>query len=786
MSTAHHTHPTTEPSATWTCPMHPEVTSDQPGSCPKCGMYLEPVDGGDPSPAVHEHTEHAPTHPDATRQPSDTGHAPDPTGAGQRKYTCPMHPEIIRDEPGACPICGMALEPVMAGLDDGPNVELVDMRRRFTLAAVLSAVVVVLAMAPHLLPQIDQVLPARTSQWLQLALSVPVVWWAGWPFFQRGARSLVSRHLNMFTLVALGVAMSWGYSVVAVAAPDLFPAAMHEAPGTVGVYFEAAAVIVTLVLLGQVLELRARDQTSGAIRSLLDLSPTTAHLVTADDTTRDVEVADLAPGDLVRILPGEKISVDGTVAEGSCYVDESMITGEPVPVEKKAGDHVTGGTIATGGTIVVEATELGADSMVARIVDLVAQAQRSRAPIQGLVDRISAWFVPIVIAIAAAAFITWLLVGPQPRLPYAIVVFVSVLIIACPCALGLATPMSIMVGIGRGATEGVLVRNAEALERLEKVDTLVVDKTGTLTQGHPSLVRQQAAAGHDPAEVLRLGASIEANSEHPLAHAVAAAAKDGHLRLAAVDDFTAHPGGGVGGTVEGKHLLIGSVAFVEAQGITTHALRDEVEGVRRDGATAVLVAVDGELVGLWGIADPIKPTTQQAITDLRQRGIDVVMLTGDNQVTARAIADQLGIDQVIADVLPDQKHQVVEQLKRAGHVVAMAGDGVNDAPALAAADVGIAMGTGSDVAIESAHVTLLGGDLAGLVRARDLSSATMRNVRQNLVFAFAYNVLGIPVAAGILYPATGMLLSPVIAAAAMALSSVSVITNSLRIRRLQA
>ena len=753
-ATATHDHTTR-----YTCPMHPEVTSDHPGRCPKCGMFLQPADGGDAPAAQHHDHQHP------TGEPAVVAGA---VAAGD--WTCPMHPEVRSDGPGDCPICGMALERVSAGLDDGPNQELVDMRRRFRVAAVLSVPLVAMVMVPMVL---GRALPGSVAPWLELALSTPVVWWAGWPFFVRGAKSVVSRHLNMFTLVSLGVGAAWLYSVVAVLAPGLFPSGMRAMDGRVGTYFEAAAVIITLVLLGQVLELRARDQTSGAIRTLLDLSPATAHRIGADGTETDVPAAELQLGDRCRVRPGEKVPADGTVVDGHAYVDESMITGEPVPVDKSPGDRVIGGTIIQGGSLVVEATGLGADSTLARIVDLVSQAQRSRAPIQGLVDKISAVFVPVVIAVALATFGLWL----------AIVAAVSVLIIACPCALGLATPMSIMVGVGRGASEGVLVKNAEALERLQKVDTLVVDKTGTLTQGRPSLVDQQGVDGHEDARTLLLAAAVEAGSEHPLARAVVDAARQTGRTVPAASDFAAHPGGGVSATVDGQHVLVGSPAFLGSQHVDTHALDAVVEAYRRRGATAIVVAVDGRPASVLAIADPLKATTAGAIEDLRRRGMKVVMLTGDNATTARAIADELRIDQVVADVLPDQKHGHVQALQAQGHTVVMAGDGVNDAPALAVADVGVAMGTGTDVAIESADVTLLGGDLAALVKARDLSVDTMRNIRQNLVFAFVYNVVGIPLAAGALYPAFGWLLSPVIAAAAMALSSVSVITNSLRLRR---
>jgi len=678
----------------------------------------------------------------------------------------------------------MALEPVTVSLDDGPSPELRDMTRRLWVAAPLSLVILVVAMAPHLLAGPSMLMEGRTWQWVQLALSVPAVWWAGWPFFVRGVASVRARSLNMFTLVALGVSMAWLYSVVAVLAPGLFPPTLRQVDGTIGVYFEAAAVIVALVLVGQVLELRAREKTSGAIRALLELAPATARRVGPDGTEVEVAIDELHTGDQVRVRPGEKVPVDGIVASGAAFVDESMITGEPVPVEKSTGEAVVGGTIAQGGSLVIEATGLGADSVLSRIVAMVAQAQRSRAPIQGLADRVAAWFVPAVILVAVASFVVWLLVGPQPRLTYAIVVAVSVLIIACPCALGLATPMSVMVGVGRGASEGVLVKNAAALERMEKVDTVVVDKTGTLTRGRPSLTTTLSLTGMAPERALGLAAAAEAGSEHPLARAIATAAPTpAHPLL--VTDFTAHPGGGVTASVDGNAVTLGSPAFLATRGIDTVDITNQIEQLRSTGATVVAFAVDGITAALFAIEDEIKDTTPQAITQLHDQGLRVVMLTGDNATTARAVAARLGIDEVEADVLPDQKHEVVRRLQGAGHVVAMAGDGVNDAPALAAADVGIAMGTGTDIAIESAGLTLLGGDLTGIVRARQLSRATMRNIRQNLVFAFVYNVVGIPLAAGILYPTLGWLLSPIIAAAAMALSSVSVITNALRLRRVR-
>lgn len=774
----------------YTCPMHPDVPRDVPGRCPRCGMNLVAASADDAAgdgDASHEHH-----HGASAPQPTDHGDAATqaPPSAGSPaitadvEYTCPMHPEIRRDAPGSCPICGMALEPVTVSLDDGPSPELRDMTRRLWVAAPLSLVILVVAMAPHLLAGPSMLMEGRTWQWVQLALSVPAVWWAGWPFFVRGVASVRARSLNMFTLVALGVSMAWLYSVVAVLAPGLFPPTLRQVDGTIGVYFEAAAVIVALVLVGQVLELRAREKTSGAIRALLELAPATARRVGPDGTEVEVAIDELHTGDQVRVRPGEKVPVDGIVASGAAFVDESMITGEPVPVEKSTGEAVVGGTIAQGGSLVIEATGLGADSVLSRIVAMVAQAQRSRAPIQGLADRVAAWFVPAVILVAVASFVVWLLVGPQPRLTYAIVVAVSVLIIACPCALGLATPMSVMVGVGRGASEGVLVKNAAALERMEKVDTVVVDKTGTLTRGRPSLTTTLSLTGMAPERALGLAAAAEAGSEHPLARAIATAAPTpAHPLL--VTDFTAHPGGGVTASVDGNAVTLGSPAFLATRGIDTVDITNQIEQLRSTGATVVAFAVDGITAALFAIEDEIKDTTPQAITQLHDQGLRVVMLTGDNATTARAVAARLGIDEVEADVLPDQKHEVVRRLQGAGHVVAMAGDGVNDAPALAAADVGIAMGTGTDIAIESAGLTLLGGDLTGIVRARQLSRATMRNIRQNLVFAFVYNVVGIPLAAGILYPTLGWLLSPIIAAAAMALSSVSVITNALRLRRVR-
>ena len=696
-------------------------------------------------------------------------------------YTCPMHPEIRQVGPGSCPICGMALEPVTVTAETGPNPELVDMTRRFWIGVVLAVPVVALEMGGHL-TNLHMLLGQQLSNWLQLVLATPVVLWAGWPFFVRGWNSVVTRNLNMFTLIALGTGVAWLYSVVATVAPGIFPAAFRGMDGSVAVYFEAAAVITVLVLLGQVLELRAREQTSGAIRALLDLAPKTARRIKTDGSEEEVTLDLIGIGDRLRVRPGEKVPVDGSVIEGRSAIDESMVTGESMPLTKEVGDRVIGGTINRSGGLVIEAEKIGRDTMLARIVQMVADAQRSRAPIQRLADRVASWFVPLVILVAVLAFVAWSIWGPDPRLAFGLVAAVTVLIIACPCALGLATPMSIMVGVGRGAGAGVLIKNAEALERMEKVDTLVVDKTGTLTQGKPSVTAVRTASNVTEDELLRLAASLERGSEHPLAVAIVDEAEKRGLALAKAADFDSPTGKGVIGTVEGRSIVIGNARFLAESGVETAALADEADTLRSDGATAIFVAVDGEAAGIIAIADPIKPTTPAAIEALHREGIRIVMLTGDNRTTAEAVARRLGIDEVEADVLPDRKSEVVQRLRKEGRVVAMAGDGVNDAPALAAADVGIAMGTGTDVAIESAGVTLLGGDLTGIVRARRLSHATMRNIRQNLFFAFIYNAAGVPIAAGVLYPTFGILLSPIIAAAAMALSSVSVIGNALRLR----
>jgi P-type Cu+ transporter len=733
----------------YTCPMDPEVRQKGPGACPKCGMALEPVDVA-PLTKV--------------------------------EWTCPMHPEIVRDAPGSCPICGMALEPRTVTLEER-NPELEDMSRRFLWSAAITAPTLALMVSEFLPTQpLQRALPHGWLNWILLALATPVVLWGGWPFFVRGWTSVVNRHLNMFTLIALGVGAAYVYSVVATLAPELFPDSFRMM-GEVAVYFEPAAVIVVLVLLGQVLELRARSRTSAAIRNLLGLAPKTARRIDPDGAELDVPLEQVHVGDRVRVRPGERVPVDGVVVDGTTTIDESMVTGEPIPVEKTADATVTGGTVNGTGTFVMEARRVGGDTLLAQIVRMVSEAQRSRAPIQRLADTVSGWFVPIVIAVALATFIIWAQYGPEPRLAHALVNAVAVLIIACPCALGLATPMSIMVGTGRGAEAGVLIRNAEALEMFEKVTTIVVDKTGTLTEGKPKLVTVEPSGGLDESALLRLVASLENVSEHPLAAAIVAGTRERGIALSEVRDFASVTGKGVTGRVDTRTVSIGNLRHLEESGINPAALRDRADALRREGQTVMFVAVDGQAAGLLGVADPIKPTTVEAIQALHRHGIKVVMLTGDNRTTAEAVARAVGIDQVEADVLPDQKAMVVKRLQERGERVAMAGDGINDAPALASADVGIAMGTGTDVAMESAGVTLVKGDLRGIVRARRLSHATMANIRQNLFFAFIYNVLGVPVAAGLLYPFVGLLLSPMIASAAMTLSSVSVIGNALRLRR---
>jgi len=718
----------------------------------------------------------------------DQAHAPASAALHQPSadgivWTCPMHPEIRRDRPGACPICGMALEPLTATPDAGPSLELIDMGRRFRVGLALSLPVLLLEMGGHLFPALHHLVPMQLSIWIQLLLATPVVLWAGWPFFERGWMSLKTRNLNMFTLIALGTGVAWTYSMVAALAPGIFPPAFRGANGSVAVYFEAAAVITVLVLLGQVLELRARERTSGAIKALLGLAPKTARRINAGGSDEEVALDQLLAGDRLRVRPGEKVPVDGVVANGRSSIDESMVTGESMPVEKAAGDRLIGGTLNQSGALTMIAEKVGKDTMLARIVQMVADAQRSRAPIQRMADQVAGWFVPAVIGVALLAFIGWSLWGPEPRFAYGLIAAVTVLIIACPCALGLATPMSIMVGVGRGAGLGVLIRDAEALELLEKVDTLVVDKTGTLTEGHPSVTRVEPAPGWNEATLLRLAAAVERASEHPLALAIVEAARARGLDLAEVSGFEASTGRGALGTVEGRTIALGNAALLAAQGIDAASLGPAADRLRQEGATAILIGVDGEAAGAVAIADPIKASTPEALAALRKDKIRVVMLTGDNRTTAQAVAARLGISEVEADVLPDQKSAVVMRLKQEGRIVAMAGDGVNDAPALAAAHVGIAMGSGTDVAMESAGVTLIKSDLTGIVRARQLSRATMSNIRQNLVFAFVYNAAGVPIAAGALYPRFGILLSPIIAAAAMALSSASVVANALRLNR---
>jgi Cu+-exporting ATPase len=739
----------------YTCPMHPEIRHIGPGACPKCGMALEPV------------TPIMPT-------------------AGTVEYTCPMHPQIVRSAPGNCPICGMALEPRTVSATDEENHELIDMRRRFRVSAVFTVPLIVIAMR-DIIPgrPLDALASSRILALLELALATPVVLWGGWPFFVRGWQSLVNRSLNMFTLIAMGVGVAYAYSLIAALAPQIFPASFRGEHGTVDLYFEAAAVITTLVLLGQVLELKARSQTGAAIKALLGLAPKTARLLRPDGSEVDVPLDQVQRNDRLRVRPGEKIPVDGVVIEGASSVDESMITGEPIPVEKQTDSRVTGATVNGTGSLVIRAERVGTETLLAQIVRMVAEAQRSRAPIQKLADVVSGYFVPIVVLIAAVSFVIWAMVGPEPRMAYALIVAVTVLIIACPCALGLATPMSIMVASGKGASMGVLFRNAEAIENLRKVDTLVVDKTGTLTEGKPRLVVVEPAPGFSKQELLRLAASLENASEHPLAAAIVSGAQSEHISLAPARDFESITGKGVRGSVEEHEVLLGNRRLLEDYGVEIHEAVEKADAMRAEGQTVMHVAVDRKIAGLIGVADPIKSTTPEAIRQLHGDGIRIVMLTGDNRRTAEAVASRLGIDDVIAEVLPQEKASVIKTLQSEGRFVAMAGDGINDAPALAQAHIGIAMGTGTDVAMESAGVTLVKGDLRGIVRARLLSRATMGNIKQNLFFAFIYNALGVPVAAGALYPFFGILLSPILAAAAMSFSSVSVIANALRLKTLR-
>ena len=737
-------------SAVWSCPMHPEVESDRPGDCPSCGMALERVIVAAPA----------------------------------RQYTCPMHPEIIRDEPGDCPVCGMALEPVVVTEDEDENSELIDMTRRFWVSLLFTLPVFFIAMG-DLLPgkPVSVILPTSIRPWIELLFASPVVLWGAWPFFVRAWRSIVTRHLNMFTLIGLGVAVAYVYSVVAVLLPDLFPPAFRDVSGHVAVYFEAAAVIVTLVLLGQVLELRARSRTGMAIKALLGLAPKTARRVSESGDEEDVPIEMIQPGDRLRIRPGEKVPVDGRVIDGHSSVDESMVSGEPMPVEKQANDKVVGGTVNGTGMLVMQAEKVGADTLLARIVQMVAEAQRSRAPIQKLADTVAGYFVPVVIVVSILTFVAWAIWGPDPSMSYALINAIAVLIIACPCALGLATPISIMVATGRGASMGVLFKNAEAVELMRDVDTLVVDKTGTLTAGKPEVATVLCAGGWEEASLLRLAASLERGSEHPLSAAIVAYAENQGIALTDVQDFESITGKGVIGTVDGQLTAIGNAALLNDRNVDPGDLAQRADEHRAQGETAMFVVVDDAIAGVISVADPIKASTHDAIRRLHDEKVSIVMLTGDNAKTANAVANRLGLERVIADVLPDQKVAVVKELQAEGHIVAMAGDGVNDAPALAQAQVGIAMGTGTDVAMESAAVTLVKGDLRGIATARALSRATMKNIRQNLFFAFAYNALGIPVAAGVLYPVFGLLLSPMIAAAAMSLSSVSVIANALRLQQ---
>lgn len=740
-------------SSIYTCPMHPEIRQEGAGSCPKCGMALEP----ETITAVATKTE----------------------------YTCPMHPEIVQDHPGSCPKCGMALEPMTVTLEE-KNEELDDMSRRFRYSLLPTFIVFVLAMVADMLPQwLPEILPMKTVQWIEFLLATPIVLWGGWPFFVRAWESVKTWNLNMFTLIGMGVSVAWLYSIIALFFPGIFPPTMHHADGTVPVYFEAAAMITVLVLLGQVLELKARSSTNAAIRALLELAPKTVRRINTDGQEEDIPLEQVQTGDILRVRPGEKIPVDGSVTEGASNIDESMITGESIPVAKQIGDSVIGATVNGTGSILVVAEKVGADTMLAQIVNMVSQAQRSRAPIQKLADTVAGYFVPAVVLAAVITFIVWYIFGPTPALAYAVINAVAVLIIACPCALGLATPMSIMVGTGKGASVGVLIKNAESLEILEKVDTLVVDKTGTLTEGKPKLTGIYPQQNHTEDELLKAIASLEQASEHPLAEAIVTAAKDKGLEFDKVSDFESVTGMGVTGKIQNRLVAIGNKKLCEKLGADVGALPEQANQLREDGQTVMFIVIDKQAAGLISVADPIKETTSEAIAALHKEGLTIVMLTGDNQKTAEAVARKLGIDRVEADVLPDQKAEVVKQLQAAGHIVAMAGDGINDAPALAQSHVGIAMGTGTDVAMESAGITLVKGDLQGIVRARHLSRAVMKNIRQNLFFAFIYNSLGVPIAAGILYPFFGLLLSPMIAAAAMSLSSVSVISNALRLRKIK-
>ena len=769
-----------EHATVYVCPMHPDVRQNGPGDCPKCGMHLVPES------EVDEHAHHGHhAHEHHGHESNDGGdYDTVPAGYSGAVYTCPMHAEVRQTHPGSCPICGMGLELESAAMaEEGPNPELVDFTRRFWVGAVLTIPLLVFTMGPYVgFPGVREVFGERATLWIELVLGTPVVWWCGWPFMVRGWNSFRTWNLNMFSLISMGVLAAWAFSVVAVLVPDIFPDGFRDAEGHVGVYFEAAAVIVTLVLLGQVMELRARDGTGKAIRALLDLAAKTARIIRDNGKEEEIPLEDVQVGDRLRVRPGDKVPVDGRVIDGRSSIDESMITGEPIPVEKVAGETVTGATINGTGSLVIEATRVGADTMLSQIVEMVSNAQRSRAPIQKYADRVAGFFVPAVIAIAVLAFIGWAIWGPDPALSYALISAVAVLIIACPCALGLATPMSIMTATGRGAQAGVLIKNAEALERFEKVDTLIVDKTGTLTMGKPRLTAVLPEKGYDEADVLRLAATLEKGSEHPLAEAIVEGAEQRSVPIGDASDFEAVTGKGVKGTVDGKTVALGNRKLVEDLGLEAGHLVDAANARRDEGETVMFVVVDGAVAGLVCVSDPVKETTPAALKALHELGFRIIMATGDNERTAKAVAARLGIDEIRADVLPEDKAAIIKQLQAKGAKVAMAGDGVNDAPALAQADVGIAMGTGADVAIESAGITLVKGNLDGIVRARRLARATMRNIRQNLFFALIYNASGVPVAAGLLFPFFGILISPMFAAFAMSASSISVVLNSLRLR----
>jgi Cu+-exporting ATPase len=776
-----HTHRDVAPADTiYTCPMHPEVQHKSSGDCPKCGMHLVSE--------VASHSDHD-HHRHAARDEGDSDGDYDsvPTDWSGAVYTCPMHANVRQTEPGSCPICGMGLELDSAALTvEGPNPELVDFTLRFWVGVVLSVPLLVLTMGPFVgFPGVREIFGERATLWIELALGTPVVWYSGWPFLVRGWNSFRTRNLNMFSLIAMGVMAAWLFSIVAILAPGIFPDGFRSPEGHVGVYFEAAAVIVTLVLLGQVMELRAREGTGKAIRALLDMAAKTARVIRPDGSEEEMPLEDVLVGDHVRVVPGDKVPVDGSVIEGHSSIDESMISGEPVPVEKVAGDTVTGATINGTGSLVIAATRVGADTMLSQIVEMVANAQRSRAPIQKYADMVAGYFVPAVILVAVFSFIGWALWGPEPALSYGLISAVAVLIIACPCALGLATPMSIMTATGRGAQAGVLIKNAEALERFEKIDTLMVDKTGTLTEGKPRLVAVLPQADHDEAEVLRLAASLERGSEHPLAEAIVRGAEERGVEMAKAEDFEAVTGKGVKGVVDGKAVALGNLKLITEMGLKADDLIEKANLRRDEGETVMFVVVGDEIAGLVSVADPIKETTPAALKALHELGFRIIMATGDNERTAKAVAGRLGIDEIRADVLPEDKARIIKELQAEGRKVAMAGDGVNDAPALAQADVGIAMGTGADVAIESAGITLVKGNLDGIVRARRLSHATMRNIRQNLFFALIYNTAGVPVAAGVLFPFFGILISPMFAAFAMSASSISVVINALRLRKVR-